>query len=122
MIRTLLAAFAIAASVARAADYPQPKPGDWIAHDFRFHTGEVMKEVKLHYVTLGDPKNNAILVLHGSGGSSASMRAVTTSSSPMRSAPGNRRAPRKACARSFPGTTTTTWSRASIACSPKASA
>jgi homoserine O-acetyltransferase/O-succinyltransferase len=31
-----------------AADYPAPKEGDWIARDFRFHTGEVMSELRLH--------------------------------------------------------------------------
>ena len=40
--------------LARAADYPAPKAGDWVAHDFKFHTGEVM-DLKLHYLTLGDP-------------------------------------------------------------------
>jgi homoserine O-acetyltransferase len=55
-----------------AADAPQPKHGDWVAKDFRFHTGEVL-EIKQHYVTIGDPKNEAILVLHGSTGSSEGM-------------------------------------------------
>ena len=73
MIRKLLAAIAFAALGAHAADYPNEKAGDWVAHDFRFHTGEVMPEVNLHYVTIGDPKNDAVLVLHGTGGSSASM-------------------------------------------------
>ena len=27
-----------------AADYPAPKQGEWIAKDFKFHTGEVMSE------------------------------------------------------------------------------
>ena len=30
-----------AALPAFAADYPEPKQGDWVARDFRFHTGEV---------------------------------------------------------------------------------
>ena len=36
-----------------AADYPPPQQGDWIAHDFRFHTGEVMHDLRLHYTTVG---------------------------------------------------------------------
>jgi homoserine O-acetyltransferase/O-succinyltransferase len=28
-----------------AADYPAPKEGDWIARDFKFHTGEVLPEM-----------------------------------------------------------------------------
>ena len=38
---------------ARAADYPAPKEADWVARDFRFHTGEVLAEVRLHYTTIG---------------------------------------------------------------------
>jgi pimeloyl-ACP methyl ester carboxylesterase len=45
----LLAAFlSFAAANGFAANYPEPKQGDWVAHDFRFHTGDVM-EVKLRY-------------------------------------------------------------------------
>ena len=58
---------------ARAADYPAPKQGDWIAKDFRFHTGETMPELKLHYTTVGEPTGQPVLVLHGTGGSGASM-------------------------------------------------
>ena len=43
------------ALAAAAADYPAPKEGDWIARDFRFHTGEVMPELRLHYTTIGAP-------------------------------------------------------------------
>jgi homoserine O-acetyltransferase len=58
---------------AGAADYLAPKNGDWIARDFKFHTGEVMPELRLHYVTLGAPTGEPVLVLHGSNGSSQSM-------------------------------------------------
>ena len=34
-------------SAAAAADYPTPKSGDWIAPNFKFHTGEVMSQLKL---------------------------------------------------------------------------
>lgn len=58
---------------ALAADYPAPKQGDWIARDFKFHTGETMPELKLHYTTVGEPSGQPVLVLHGTGGSGASM-------------------------------------------------
>ncbi len=32
---------------------------------FTFHTGEKLANLKLHYITLGNPKNPAILYLHG---------------------------------------------------------
>jgi homoserine O-acetyltransferase/O-succinyltransferase len=58
---------------ALAADYPAPKQNDFVAHDFEFHGGEVMAELKLHYTTVGEPTGQPVLVLHGSGGSAASM-------------------------------------------------
>ncbi|WP_456617882.1 MULTISPECIES: alpha/beta fold hydrolase [unclassified Bradyrhizobium] len=58
---------------AMAAEYPTPMQGDWIAKDFKFHTGEVMPELRLHYTTIGEPGGQPVLVLHGSGGSAASM-------------------------------------------------
>ena len=60
--------------VAAAADYPAPKEGDWLARDFKFHTGEMTPELKLHYTTVGDPAGTPVVVLHGTGGSAASVR------------------------------------------------
>jgi homoserine O-acetyltransferase/O-succinyltransferase len=65
--------FAMTSFTALAADYPAPRQGDFIAKDFKFHTGEVMAELKLHYTTVGEPTGRPVLVLHGSGGSAASM-------------------------------------------------
>ena len=48
----LLCLIALAAT---AADYPAPNEGDWIARDFRFHTGDVMPELRLHYTSVGAP-------------------------------------------------------------------
>src|SRR3954468_23159793 len=66
-------ALVIISSTALAADYPAPKQADWIARDFKFHTGETMPELRLHYTTIGEPTGQPVLVLHGSGGSAASM-------------------------------------------------
>ncbi len=64
-----------------AADYSPaagagPYEGDYVIHDFHFASGEVLPELRLHYTALGKPKrdahgrvNNAILILHGTGGS-----------------------------------------------------
>src|ERR1700733_4378739 len=65
--------FAMISFTAVAADYPAPKQGDWIARDFKFHTGETMPELRLHYATVGAPTGQPVLVLHGSGGSAATM-------------------------------------------------
>ena len=50
-----------------------PQSGSWVVKDFKFHTGEVLPELRLNYTTLGDPKNEAVLILHGTTGSGAGM-------------------------------------------------
>jgi len=62
---------------AMAADYPAPRQDDWIARNFKFHTGEILPELKLHYTTIGEPSGQPVVVLHGSGGSAASMLTPT---------------------------------------------
>jgi homoserine O-acetyltransferase len=61
------------AFAAAAADYPARSEGDWIARDFRFHTGEVMPDLRLHYTTVGAPSGEPVLILHGTTGSGGSM-------------------------------------------------
>ena len=62
-------ALALISFSASAADYPAPKEGDWVGRDFRFHTGEVMPELRMHYTTIGEPSGQPVLVLHGTTGS-----------------------------------------------------
>lgn len=73
------AAFLLLLSVSvwvSAADYPQPKEGDFVVSNFGFKSGEELPQVKIHYRTLGSPQrgangvvSNAVLILHGTGGS-----------------------------------------------------
>jgi homoserine O-acetyltransferase len=75
-MKVLHAAIAIAflfSAPTLAADYPAPVEGSFIARDFRFHTGEVMPELRLHYRTVGAKSGIPVLILHGSSGSGASM-------------------------------------------------
>jgi homoserine O-acetyltransferase/O-succinyltransferase len=65
--------FALLPSLASAQSYPAPREGDWIAPSFTFHTGETLKSLRLHYVTIGDPAKPAVLVLHGTNQPAASM-------------------------------------------------
>ncbi len=69
----LALAFAVRAQIVP----PAPAQGDAVLRDFRFASGETLPELKLHYVTFGRKLDdgrgrttNAILVLHGTGGSS----------------------------------------------------
>jgi homoserine O-acetyltransferase/O-succinyltransferase len=64
------------ASGAALAAPPPLAPHDFTIKDFRFRSGETLPELKLHYYTLGQPRKdasgqivNAVLVLHGTGGS-----------------------------------------------------
>jgi homoserine O-acetyltransferase/O-succinyltransferase len=57
----------------QAPSFPAPKDGTFIAKDFKFSTGDVFPELKIAYKTIGDPANPAVLILHGTAGSSANM-------------------------------------------------
>jgi homoserine O-acetyltransferase len=89
MIRSLtrvpcLALFSLFSVAVCAA---QTSPSRWPTQDnvytiknFRFGTGETLPELKLHYLTLGQPHrgadghtDNAILLLHGTGGDAHSL-------------------------------------------------
>jgi homoserine O-acetyltransferase len=72
MLRRLLLA-ALLAAPAIAAAQPAAREATFVARDFRFHTGEVLPEVRLHYRTLGEPTGEPVLVLHGTAGSGANM-------------------------------------------------
>jgi len=76
-IAIALAALALMSGAVVAGDYPTPREGDFIAKDFKFHTGETLPELRLHYTTVGEPTGQPVLVLHGSGGSAASMLTPT---------------------------------------------
>ncbi|MBK7661500.1 MAG: alpha/beta fold hydrolase [Betaproteobacteria bacterium] len=62
-------ALALATGAAGAQGVVVPKEGQWVAKDFRFHTGETMPELRIHYLTIGDPKGEPVLILHGTAGS-----------------------------------------------------
>jgi homoserine O-acetyltransferase len=76
----------LAANLAALAQGPQAaakwpaKDGTYIIKGFRFGSGESLPELKLHYLTLGEPHrdsagrtDNAVLLLHGTGGSAHSL-------------------------------------------------
>lgn len=52
-----------------------PFHGDWTVHDFRFHGGEVLPRLRLHYTTLGPADGTPVLLLHGTAGSGRQMLA-----------------------------------------------
>jgi len=61
-----------------AAEYPKPVEADYTIANFSFGTGETLPELNLHYRTIGTPQRdasgvvrNAVLILHGTGGSGA---------------------------------------------------
>ena len=50
-----------------AAEYPPPRQAVWIAKDFNFQSGENLPELRIGYTTIGDPKGEPVLLMHGSG-------------------------------------------------------
>jgi homoserine O-acetyltransferase len=78
-MKVLWIAIALVSFAAPAtAQTPVPVEADYVAKDFRFQTGESLPSLTLHYRTLGTPRRdaagvvrNAVLLLHGTGGSGA---------------------------------------------------
>jgi len=67
---------AITAALAQEVPKYAVAAGDYVAHDFKFKSGEQLPQLRLHYQTLGKPARdsqgriaNAVLILHGTGGS-----------------------------------------------------
>ena len=54
-------------------NYPAPREGNWVAKNFKFHTGEVMSGLNEHYWSVGDPSGEPVLILHGTTQSGASL-------------------------------------------------
>jgi len=55
--------------------WPAPQEANFVVHDFQFRSGEALRELRIHYRTLGKPARdadgrttNAVLILHGTGG------------------------------------------------------
>ena len=78
MLRSLWIALAALSALmtSPAAAAPEPAAHDFTIRDFRFRSGQVLPELRIHYYTLGQPRRdaagritNAVLILHGTGGS-----------------------------------------------------
>jgi homoserine O-acetyltransferase len=81
LIRAALAVaallFAVTFPAAAQTAWPDQREGDAVLKEFGFTSGEVLPELKLHYITLGSAKRNAagdvvngVLLLHGTSGTS----------------------------------------------------
>jgi len=75
MWRAAMAAMCVLSWTSAVPAEPASKEGDYFAHDFHFKDGETMREVRIHYTTLGAPVRdaqghvtNAVLIMHGTGG------------------------------------------------------
>ena len=74
LVRCAAIVIAFAAIVALASRAGAAE-SDFVIRDFRFRSGETLPELELHVLTLGrlvtraDGRTNAVLILHGTGGS-----------------------------------------------------
>jgi len=70
----LLVAAVAVSQWAYAADAPAAREGDFVLRNFKFQSGETLPEVRIHYHAFGTPgKDNAVLIVHGTGGSGGSL-------------------------------------------------
>jgi homoserine O-acetyltransferase/O-succinyltransferase len=60
---------------AQAADVPPAQEAEVTLRDFRFHTGETLPELRMHYRTVGSSSGEPVLILHGTSQSGAAMMA-----------------------------------------------
>lgn len=65
---------ALASQWTVAAEIPAGREGDFVLKNFHFRSGETLPEVRIHYHSWGTPgKDNAVLIVHGTGGSGSSL-------------------------------------------------
>jgi len=65
---------ALASQWTVAAEIPAGREGDFVLKNFHFRSGETLPEVRIHYHAWGTPgKDNAVLIVHGTGGSGSSL-------------------------------------------------
>ena len=57
----------VTSTFAHAADYPEPKQAIWVAKEVKFHSGQVLPELRIGYTTIGDSRGEPVLLMHGSG-------------------------------------------------------
>lgn len=72
------------ATIVTGQDYPNFVEDDFVLRNFQFSTGETLPELRVHYRTLGKPQKdargivrNAVLIMHGTGGSGAGFLSTT---------------------------------------------
>lgn len=57
----------------QAQEFYIQKSSTWTIKNFQFHNGQILPELKLGYITLGNPNHPAVLVLHGTAGTAKGM-------------------------------------------------
>ena len=67
------ACLSLHAPLVLSADSLAPVQGSYIIKNFRFHTGEVLPELRMNYTTVGATTGEPVLVLHGTTGSGTGM-------------------------------------------------
>jgi homoserine O-acetyltransferase len=66
-------AVCLAPGLAAAADFPAPREQTGVLKDFRFHTGQVLPELRVNYLTIGAPTGEPVLLLHGTAGNAQTL-------------------------------------------------
>ncbi len=106
-----------------AADYPAPQSSDYVLHGFRFQSGEVLPELRMHYRTLGaaqrDEKGlvtNAVLILHGTTGNGSNFLRSEFAGELFGKEQVSPANPVTVVTRGSPDTATATWSKPNTNC------
>ena len=76
LTQTGLAALALMmclTATAQDAAYPEPQRHNYVIENFEFESGDVLPEMNVSYLTIGDPANPPVLITHGTTGQATSM-------------------------------------------------
>ena len=75
IVAILTVAVSASTACAETTTPPATQEGDFSLKNFRFRSGEILPDLRLHYTTLGSPARdaqgrvtNAVLIMHGTGG------------------------------------------------------
>lgn len=69
----IVAALLIVGTCPALAEFPEPQSGNYVIENFEFESGEVLPEMNVSYMTIGDPAGAPVLITHGTTGSGKSM-------------------------------------------------
>lgn len=71
--RGIVALLLVAGAFPAMSEFPEPQQGNYVIENFEFESGDVLPEMNVAYMTIGDPSGAPVLITHGTTSSASSM-------------------------------------------------